>query len=94
MCLAASSAAIFAQEARASPGDEPESQRSHDIVMKATKQVGMMGFLKPLTDAGELAKEQRDLAKFKSDCAASQAADAEASKKPYRIGVSSQLYGY
>ena len=43
-------------------------------------QAGMMGFQRPLTDA-ELAKEQRDLAKFKADCAAKQVADAEASKK-------------
>jgi hypothetical protein len=38
MCLAAMSAAIFPQEATASPGDEPEPapQRPHDIIMKAT----------------------------------------------------------
>ena len=41
----------------------------------------MMGFLRPLTNAERLAKEQRDLAKFKADCAAKQVADAEASKK-------------
>ena len=37
-------------------------------------------FLRPLTDAERLAKEQRDLAKFKADTAAKQVADAEASK--------------
>ena len=41
----------------------------------------MMGFLRPLTDAERLAKEQRDLAKFKADAGAKQVADAEASKK-------------
>ena len=40
----------------------------------------MMGFLRPLT-AERLAKEQRDLAKFKADAVAKQVADAEASKK-------------
>ena len=78
---AASSAVIFPHEAVASPGDEPAPQRPQDIIRKATKQVGMMGFLKPLTEAEKLAKEQRDLAKFKADCAAKQAADAEAIKK-------------
>ena len=37
----------------------------------------MMGF-RPLTDAERLAKEQRDLAKFKADAGAKQVADAEA----------------
>ena len=39
----------------------------------------MMGFQKPLTDAEKLAKEQRGLAKLRANCAAKQAADAEAS---------------
>ena len=51
------------------------------MIRRATKQADMMGFLRPLTDAERLAKEQRDLAIFKADCAAKQAADAEASKK-------------
>jgi hypothetical protein len=41
----------------------------------------MMGFLKPLTDAEKLAKEQRELAKFNTDRAAKKVADAEASRK-------------
>jgi hypothetical protein len=53
----ASSTVLFAKEAAASPGDEPAPQRPQDIVRKATKQVGMMGFLKPMTDAEKLAKE-------------------------------------
>jgi hypothetical protein len=56
---------LFAQEAAASPGDDAAPQRPQDIVRKATKQVGMMGFLKPLADDEKLSKE----------------ADAEASRK-------------
>ncbi len=52
---AASSAFLFAKEAAASPGDEPAPQRPQDIVRKATKHDGMMGFLKPMTDADKLA---------------------------------------
>jgi hypothetical protein len=77
---AASSAFIFAQEAAASQGDEsvePAPQRPQYIVRKATKQVGMTGFLKPMTDAEKLAKEQRELANFKADCATPKVADAE-----------------
>ena len=64
----------------ACPGDDPASVaplRPDDIIRRAKKQAGVMGFLRPLTDA----KEQRDLAKVKVDCAAKQVADAEASKK-------------
>ncbi len=56
--------------AAVSPGDEPTPQRPQDIVRKASKQVGMMGFLKPQTDAEKLAKEQQELAKFNADLAA------------------------
>jgi hypothetical protein len=76
----ASSTVIFPQEVAASPGDEAAPQRPQDIVRKATKQVGMMGFLKPLTDAEKLAKQQRELEKFNADRAA-KVADAEASRK-------------
>ncbi len=40
-----------------------------------------MGFLKPLTDAEKLAKEQRELEKFNTYRAAKKVADAEASRK-------------
>ena len=68
----------------ACPGDDPASEaplRPEDIIRRATRQAGMMGFLRPLTDTERLAKEQRDLAKFKADAAAKQVADAEARKK-------------
>ncbi len=41
----------------------------------------MMGFLKPMTDAEKLAKEQRELATFKADCATKKVADVEANRK-------------
>ncbi len=81
MGLAAASALLPPQEAAASPEDGPTLSNPQDIIREVTKQVTMMGFLKPLTAEERDAKEQRDLAKFKADSAAKQAANAEASKK-------------
>ncbi len=40
-----------------------------------------MGFLKPLTNAKELTREQRELEKFNANRAATKVADAEANRK-------------
>ena len=64
----------------ASPDDGPTAQKSENVIRKATKQVGMMGFLKPLAAEALIAHKRRDPTMFNSNTAAKQVADLEASK--------------